>query len=243
MKKVISFMMLALVLSACGDNGSEPSNEPAEVEMIEANLQVPKEGITGEKVSLQVEVTQGEETVTDAEEVVFEIWPTDNKEASEKVTASLEEDAYVATYTFDSPGSFSVQSHVTARGLHTMPIKEISITGDGNSEETAHKEGHDHSSSETNSVSLQLSENEYTANEEATFTVEASQGEKRITGANVSLEIATPDNETHAWVDLEETDKGYQGVYTFKSSGQATITIHYKKGDAHDHSEVQVEVK
>ncbi|UFU01419.1 FixH family protein [Radiobacillus kanasensis] len=242
MKKILVLILFVLVLSACSENQSETTDDTSEVEMIDASLQVPEEGMTGEEISLQVKVTQGEEVVTDAEEVVFEIWPAENKEESTKVTASLQDEAYVATYTFGTAGTYSVQSHVTARGLHTMPIKEISIMGSDSMEESAPEEGHDHASEESSPVTLELTESEYKANEEATIIVEALQGEEHITGAKVSLEIATPDHEKHVWLDLEEKDNGYQGSYTFSKTGQATVTIHYMNGDAHDHNEVQITI-
>ena len=91
-------------------------------------------------------VTQGDEKVEDADEVVFEVWEEGKKDDSVKIESTNEKDGlYTAETTFDHDGLFHVQVHVTARGLHTMPIKEVTVGNGGTYEEaTCSEEEHEH---------------------------------------------------------------------------------------------------
>lgn len=128
MSKRIGLFAVAItimLLSACGGNDAD------ELLMLEVDFPVPEEADVGEMVELKAIVTYGDESVTDADEVVFEVWEKGKKDESEKIDAKNHEDGtYTAEYTFDHDGIFEMYAHTTARDLHTMPKKEI-VIGEG----------------------------------------------------------------------------------------------------------------
>ena len=71
---------------------------------------------------------QGNEPVHDAQEVQFEVWKENQKKMSEKIAAKLEKDGiYTAKKQFQEDGIYYVQAHVTARGMHVMPVKKLVV--------------------------------------------------------------------------------------------------------------------
>ncbi|GGA65756.1 FixH family protein [Ornithinibacillus halotolerans] len=149
MKSKLIFIILiagALLLTACSGN-SQNENED-ELLILEATLEVPETADVNEEITLSANVTYGDKSVTDADEVVYEIWEEGNKEESYKIESTNNEDGtYTATTSFDKDGIFHVQVHVTARALHTMPKQAITIGEGGHyehSDENADDEHGDH---------------------------------------------------------------------------------------------------
>ncbi|MCU9614693.1 FixH family protein [Caldibacillus lycopersici] len=128
MKKILLFSLLSSIfifLTACNQEKQNSGEVP---EMVDVQLEVPKQAEAGEAVTLAAHVTQGNENVDDADEVIFEIWAKDKKEDSTMVEVTQHEKGiYQADYTFDESGIYYVQSHVTARRMHVMPKTEIVI--------------------------------------------------------------------------------------------------------------------
>ncbi|MBM7647595.1 maltose-binding protein MalE [Bacillus ectoiniformans] len=116
---------LAILMSGCTDKKEESKNQ-GPPQPIEANLTVPETAAINEKVTFKTAVSQGEEAVEDADEVMYEVWEEGAKETSEMLEAKMEKGGiYTAEKTFEKDAVYHVQVHVTARGLHTMPKKQI----------------------------------------------------------------------------------------------------------------------
>jgi hypothetical protein len=247
MKKISLFVLvgfLALIIAACGssneDNGAK---EDEKLEAIEAKLDLPEKGEKGETVSLSTKVTQGEENVEDAGEVKYEIWKNGHKEESEMIEAKHDkEGVYKAEMTFEEDGMYTVQVHVTARDMHTMPKAEITI-GEVEVEEHGEESGDDHHES---SVSIHLMEPDVIKmNEEAEMNVHVENEEKALEQAEVRLEIYKEGQEKHEWVDLTAGEAGkYNGSYTFPDKGTYNVQVHVTKGEEiHEHTMQTVEVQ
>lgn len=138
MKKLFSLLSIIVIffLVACGSNGG--NNEESlldESTPLDVELVVPEHAEVNEEVIFTSIVTQGNDKVEDADEVVYEIWEDGKKEESKMIEAS-EQDGhhYLLTHSFSEEGIYYVQTHVTARGLHTMPTKMI-VIGDVEIEE------------------------------------------------------------------------------------------------------------
>lgn len=155
--KLMTFTLSFLLLAGCGaadsgqtsekkaDHNDEPMDEKPQ--MLHANIILPEAISPNEEVTLKVEVTQGDEVVEDAHEVLFEIWQ-DDKENSEMVKAEHEGNGnYAITKQFNQDGMYHVQTHVTARDTHVMPTKRF-IVGEVSEEEMGEMEEHheDHGS-------------------------------------------------------------------------------------------------
>lgn len=96
---------------------------------INVELVVPEEeAVTvADLVQLEAIVTQQDEYIDDADDVTFEI----SLEGSMglEVAATYEgEGKYTAVYQFPVEGVYKVISHVTARGMHSMPSKQVEVT-------------------------------------------------------------------------------------------------------------------
>ncbi|WP_240452204.1 FixH family protein [Virgibacillus sp. YIM 98842] len=157
-KKLAMFILLIMLsfgLAACNGNAETENNgstEDAEEELavLEVDLQVNDSIEAGETLDLLAEVTYGDEIVTDADEVEYEIWEKGEKDDSYFLEADNHEDGtYTAETTFDKDGIYHVQVHVTARDMHTMPEQEVTVGEGGDyshveEEEDNHHEEMDH---------------------------------------------------------------------------------------------------
>ncbi|WP_042357121.1 FixH family protein [Bacillus rubiinfantis] len=157
--KLRSLLMLLIVsvvviATGCGtkqdtEKKADSNNQEAP-EMIEVTLQVdPEQPQPNKKVTFTATVTQGDEKVNDADEVMFEIW-RDGQENHEKIKAEHKGNgAYMTTKSFSEDGKYYVISHVTARDMHNMPQKEFTV-GDAGTDQTneatngTHNDHNDH---------------------------------------------------------------------------------------------------
>ncbi|WP_160031935.1 FixH family protein [Paenibacillus sp. An7] len=125
-----STMIFLMLLSGC----QKEKNEFTQMELaqpINVELVVPEvEAVTvADLVQLEAIVTQQDEYIDDADDVTFEI----SLEGSMglEVAATYEgEGKYTAVYQFPVEGVYKVTSHVTARGMHSMPSKQVEVTGE-----------------------------------------------------------------------------------------------------------------
>lgn len=126
--KIVSVMfILFLSLAGCIQKNDETSADLAD--MVEVKLDVPENEQIGKSVILQSHVTQGDDVVDDADEVVFEIWKDEEKEESVMIDYTKKENGmYEAEMIFEEVGLYHVQVHVTARRMHVMPKTQIEIT-------------------------------------------------------------------------------------------------------------------
>ena len=128
-KGFLLFLFFGLLVG-CSQNHEEKSNIASETpEPVEVVLEVPETAAVGKIILLQAQVTQGEEKVSDAEEVVFEVWKDGDDENSILIDYEEEENGtYWAETVFESEGKYVVQVHVTARRMHVMPKAEVLVT-------------------------------------------------------------------------------------------------------------------
>ncbi|MBP2240401.1 hypothetical protein J2Z40_000956 [Cytobacillus eiseniae] len=245
-KFMVSIFAVLLMLAGCSDKEIEKDTSKEEVpQILEAAIEIPETGELDEEIMLSVHVTQGEEPVEDASEVKFEIWKDGLKDQSEMVEASHTENGqYSVGHSFKENGKYHVQSHVTARNMHTMPTESIQI---GEVEEDAH-----HSDNQTNEeshhhgdVTIHLEKPDaIQSNEQIPLSVHLQKGEEPLNKARVRLEISQ-NGSTPVWVELEEKNEGeYLGDYSFPSSGTFLVKIHVNNDEGlHEHSEVELDIQ
>ncbi|MGR3763456.1 FixH family protein [Rossellomorea sp. NS-SX7] len=249
MKKTLLFLLmgvLAIFISACGNsNANDSSTEENKMEPLAAELDVPEKGDKGKAVSLSVKVTQGDENVEDADEVKYEVWKNGHKEESEMIEAKHDKSGiYEAEKTFDEDGMYTVQVHVTARDMHTMPKTEIAI-GEVHEEGHGGEGGDDHHGHHENTVTIHLMKPDpIKANEEAEWNVQVEDEGNALEDAEVRLEIFKEGQEKHEWVDLAADEAGiYNGSYAFPEKGKYNVQVHVTKGEEiHEHTMQTVEV-
>ncbi|MCA0988698.1 FixH family protein [Guptibacillus algicola] len=247
MKKIsilLSMLCLFLVLAACGQNDNTDKEESgaSEPQPLEVSLDTPETAEKGQELTFSATVTQGDEAVEDASEVMFEIWKEGDKDNSEMVEAEHEgEGVYSIKKTLEEDGTFVVQSHVTARDLHTMPKNKVTV-GSGSEESSEHSEEHAHHGG---AVSFHLMKPEsIKASEEISLVTHLQKDDQPLAGASVRFEISKDGEEKAQWIDTEETKDGeYEGTATFEEAGKYTVTIHAENDNGlHEHTEETVTV-
>ena len=137
LKVLLTSFTLLIVLVACGGgNGATGDNNDEMPKMVEVDLQVDDRVNPNEPIQFKAFVTQGDENVDDADEVVYEIWNVqDGRETSEMIEAIHSGNGlYEIEHTLTNENVYFVQVHVTARNLHVMPMKHF-VVGDLTEEE------------------------------------------------------------------------------------------------------------
>lgn len=248
MKKIILLFasLSIMLLAACGNNdndtGASDSNTAETIQPLEVKFITESDAFKpGQEGTIKVKVTKGKENIADADEVLFEIWKGNDKENSTKFEAKNEGNGvYSLKHTFEEEGIYSVISHVTARGMHTMPTRKFKV---GNIEGSAQSHGHNHG--ETNGLMVMLMKPDtIQANEEVELTAHLQNDNKPFTKSSVRFEYWKDGSNNHTFVDAEEMENGkYKANITFTSPGTYNVKTHVKKGDLHTHQVESIEVK
>ncbi|MBS4198260.1 FixH family protein [Bacillus sp. FJAT-49732] len=252
---IISIIMLVLMLAACNSSNNNSTDDEIP-KMLEVNLQVQEKADVNAEVPFTATVTQGDEKVKDADKVEFEVWEEGKKDDSEMIEAINKKDGtYEAKKTFDHDGVFTVQVHVTARGLHTMPKTSVTV-GEGATEEHAHDnhedgDHDDHGNHEhghhSEDFSMHFMEpDSIEKGKETEFVVHLQDHNEPLEHARVRYEIWNDEiSDKHEWVDASETKPGeYAGSHDFSESGVYKFKIHVQNDEGlHEHEEYEVVVK
>lgn len=253
----IGAIFATLTLGACGSNDEhqEHNTKTADEmpEIVEVDLTVPETVSAGEEVKITAKVTQGEEIVEDANEVKFEVMNLTSGE-KEMIDASLsDEKLYTINYTFKTDGTYDITSHVTARDMHTMPTKRVTVTGGQeaatsapSSEDTsAEGQAHGESNHHGHGATIEFKEGTAKVGEAVTLVTNVAVGNEPLEGARVQYDISRSDNPHHTWVEAPAKEAGvYQTEFTFTESGNYQIEVHVTKGDElHDHVKKTYTVK
>lgn len=143
--KKLAFILTGCMLILAGCGGNQTPELPPEIgQMIDVELSIePSNQLTSEQqATIKARVTLGNEPVTNADEVVFEIYEAGHKEMSEEITGSHEGDGvYVMHTSFEKESLYYVISHVTVGAMHNMPKQEIIVGQPDNLEELRQLEG------------------------------------------------------------------------------------------------------
>ena len=128
MKKFTWLAVPLMLLAACGTDEADTTGTGNSTEEVKVEFNTPAQAEPADSMVLSVSVTQGDETVEDAEEVVYEVWESGDRANSEMIPAEhKKEGVYEAETIFEEEGLYFVQAHTTARRMHTMPKTEITI--------------------------------------------------------------------------------------------------------------------
>lgn len=113
---------ILLLFTACSTQVDDP------LAVVQVEIELPELVAVGEEIELKAHITYGKERVSDAEEVQFEVWPEDRKDESVWIDAELlEAGVYGIHHVFEEAGAYRVQSHVTAKDMHVMPIQRLEV--------------------------------------------------------------------------------------------------------------------
>ncbi|QPC48141.1 FixH family protein [Mangrovibacillus cuniculi] len=122
-KKLLLTCAAMITLTACQKDTTREVQQ-----MVDVELEVPSDLAVKEESRLQATISQGGSPVDDADVVDFEIWVANNREESVWLSAEqVEKGKYEVTYEFTEDGVYFIQTHVTARDLHVMPVEEVEV--------------------------------------------------------------------------------------------------------------------
>jgi hypothetical protein len=144
MKKLLFVLITILSLSiivSCS-NEKEQANELPKI--VEVDLSInPATGKVDQPIVFTAKVTQGNDVVTDADEVRFEIWRANDENHEEIAIKHAENGIYRLEKTFTQEGTYYIISHVTARDMHNMPRKEFIVGSPSEPEDSKSKDSMD----------------------------------------------------------------------------------------------------
>jgi hypothetical protein len=129
-KSIILFALLifAAVLTACTQDKKEENTDEDALKWVEVDVSIsPEKPQPNEPVTFKAKVTYGDEVVTDADEVTFEIWRAKDDKHEKIEVKKATKGVYQIEKTFDVEGTYYVIAHVTAEGMHNMPKKEFVV--------------------------------------------------------------------------------------------------------------------
>jgi hypothetical protein len=245
MKKLnisILSLLIILVLAACTNKAGSDVDVEEEIHPILVDLQVPETTEVGNDIVVTARVTHGDEVVSDASEVTFEILDNTTGEKN-MVDADWDgKEFYTTTLAFETSGVYSITSHVTARDMHTMPTKKVTVEGpeaETASEDSVDEHHHHHGAE----ITLDAG-NPKTGEQTALKTEVVIEG-KKLAEASVRFEIWMDGSEKHDWVNAKETEAGvYEGTHEFAEKGNYFVQIHVEKDkDLHEHTTVELSVE
>ncbi|MEH7379651.1 FixH family protein [Bacillus sp. JJ1533] len=246
------FMAVFMMLAACNNEKEIKNTNTEELVPISVEVKIDPETISpGNEVTLHAFVTQGEESVEDADEVQFEIAQKGSEESEFLDGEHTSDGEYTAVKTFDAEGVYFVTAHVTARSMHTMPKVEVVIGNPDVNDEPAdeatenshhHSDGHHHGTGDV-TIDFPL-EADYSKGKANTLQVTFEQSGTPLTDGRVRFEIWKDDADKHEFIDANEINDGvYQSDYTFMDVGTYNIQVHLEKGEIHEHLEKTTTVK
>ncbi|MGG3195269.1 FixH family protein [Priestia aryabhattai] len=131
MKKRISIFIisLCLLLTACGQEPAQSTNAE-QPKPLDVNLQGPEALQKNESGIYKAEVTYGDEKMKndDVEMIEFEIEKKDDEGKGQMLKPKqVGEGVYEIQTSFSEPGTYTVQSHVSAKGTHNMPLITVTV--------------------------------------------------------------------------------------------------------------------
>jgi hypothetical protein len=163
MKKKLLLSILSLLIftsmAACSQSNGKKEETSIVPQILDVQLLInPEQGNVNEPITFSAKVLYGEEEVTDADEVEFEIWRA-NEENHEKVVVEHKSNGvYELEKSFSKEGTYYIYAHVTAEDMHYMPKKEFVVgqpsepEGDHASTEVDEEHGEEGAPTETEDV-------------------------------------------------------------------------------------------
>ena len=85
MKKMMWLGLPFLLLAGCGTDETDSAGTGEQIEEVMVEFNTEQQAAVAEEVVLSVSVTQGDEAVEDADEVVYEVWESGDRDNSEMI--------------------------------------------------------------------------------------------------------------------------------------------------------------
>ncbi|WP_088102429.1 FixH family protein [Halalkalibacter urbisdiaboli] len=233
--KLGCLLLIIIIISACGSNEKNSGGQMELVQPIEVEVDSVEKAEVGENITITSVISQGEEVVEDANEVMYEVWKEEDKGSSVMLEPSeIEGHIYRLHHTFDEAGLYHIQVHVTAREMHRMPTIKIQV-GEKEEVETKNPHEHEHSHQHHNQVKILIE-----LVEDLRLSVQVE--DEPFLANHITLELWKEGQEQHQWIDVKMTEPGIyilKDVETF--SGTYNVIVHAQDENVHEHHETIIE--
>ncbi|GAF23181.1 hypothetical protein JCM19047_2980 [Bacillus sp. JCM 19047] len=126
MRLLFTIISMTVFLSACSFTSNNPEAYTA-FQPLQVRVELPDSISEGGKQTIYASVSQGEEEITDAELVRFEVW-SNNHEQHEYVTATAEGNGiYAVEVDFNQEGLYFAKAFTQVGDLYAMPTKRFAV--------------------------------------------------------------------------------------------------------------------
>lgn len=242
--KRLLFIILMVILVGCSPSlNGESNNTLDEIpQMVEVKIKTtPEDILPNKEINIHAHVSQGNEDVDDADEVLFEIWKRGQEEHKKIPGESQGNGIYAVNTNFDEEGIYYIVAHVTARQMHLMPKKELIV---GNIDQEFIKDESNIEETEGPHMIRLLTRESIIANKETTLRAIINIDGEPLTNGKVQFEIWKENDKKHNYIDAIEIKNGeYEITTEFNAIGDYNITIHVYKDDLHEHEEKKIVVE
>ncbi|OZB99035.1 hypothetical protein CJP46_07940 [Paenibacillus sp. XY044] len=132
LQKAVSVVIVTIglfIMSACSDIAyDKESGQGLFQDIINVNIKTsPDKIVLNQPVTINANVSQGVDAVNDAKEVEFEVWKWGDKNHETLKGKHQGEGVYSIEKEFPSEGIYYVIAHVSARGMHNMPRRQLVV--------------------------------------------------------------------------------------------------------------------
>ncbi|PJN86646.1 FixH family protein [Bacillus sp. mrc49] len=236
MKKIYMCSALLIMLAGCQQAEMQEDKEvnSAVPESMEASIAIKGSLDKGKEVILETTVKQGSRLVNEADEVLFEVRKSGHDKREMLDSKNTGSGKYQVMHTFTEQGKYIVIAHVTAKGLHVMPEKEVVIPEHEDESATAHP---------STDVSIEFQSNPVKAGSSSTFAASVELDGKPLTNADVNFEVWKDGSEESHFTKAEDEGNGrYQNKVSFVEPGTYKVQVHVEKDEVHEHQLQTIQV-
>lgn len=229
MKKLYVCTALLFMLAGCQESEMPEDKEVNTVipESMEASIVIKGKLVPGKEVILETTVKQGSNLVNEAGEVLFEVRKSGQDKREMLEAKNTGSGTYQVMHTFNEQGKFYVVAHVTAKGPHVMPEKEVVVTDHESEGASAHP---------STDVSIDFQSNPVKAGSSSNFETTVELNGKPLTNADVNFEVWKEGSEESHFTKAKEEEKGnYQNKVSFVEPGTYKVQVHVEKDEVHEH--------
>ncbi|GIP26135.1 hypothetical protein J23TS9_12650 [Paenibacillus sp. J23TS9] len=126
---ILIMATLPFLMSACSDSAhNAESGQGLFQDVINVSIQTsPDKPALNLPVEISASVSQGGEAVNDAKEVEFELWKWGETNHETLQGKHQGEGVYSIEKEFPTEGIYYVVAHVSARGMHNMPRRQLVV--------------------------------------------------------------------------------------------------------------------
>lgn len=182
MKKLYMCTALLVMLAGCQESEMPEDKEvnSAVPVSMDASIVIKGKVEPGKEVILETAVKQGSQLVNEADEVLFEVRKSGQDKREMLEAKNTGSGMYQVMHTFEEQGKYIVVSHVTAKGLHVMPEKEVVVPGHESEGASVHP---------STDVSIGFQSNPVKAGNSSNFEATVELNGKPLTNADVNFEV------------------------------------------------------